>query len=304
MSNLRFDPPPPPSRASSNGRRPTPRTAFPRISAFLPLSDGFSLRWDAIVGDETRELGNMTLNGVDDSRACRWMRPRSTTAATRARVEHRRRPTRRRERELAPTDRPARSTSTRPRCGRVALVFVDDASIAGDAARGDQRAGVVPGFRARWRRRRDLLGVLDDDRAPVCRLAYAALARSGPGRGAVVRLPRPRTSRGRSGTRSVATIRSIGASTAREGSSAGHASRAAAETRSAAPPANAKKSSSANASTSVAARGRRSKDQTTRRGRPRVGRDRIGCRRDEGWTESPCRRGATSARRKRAANSC
>ena len=80
------------------------------------------------------------------------MRPCSTTAATRARVEHRTSSCPQAAAyEAAP--RPSGAFDLDASCvrGRVALVFVDDASIAGDAARGDVNAQVwFQDLGARW----------------------------------------------------------------------------------------------------------------------------------------------------------
>ena len=67
VSNLRFDlaPPRPIARILEWEKANAPHRLPEDLKAFLLLSDGFSLRWGAIVGGETRELGNMTLNGVD-----------------------------------------------------------------------------------------------------------------------------------------------------------------------------------------------------------------------------------------------
>lgn len=284
VSNLRFGlaPPAPIARILEWENANAPHRLPEDLKAFFLLSDGFSLRWDAIVGDETRELGNMTLNGVD----------RLTRVSLDASpLDDRGDPGARRAPDVVP---PAgASASWRPPrpsgafdldascvCGRVALVFVDDASIAGDAARGDVNAQVwFQDLGARWhvaaetfseyfRMMTAHLGLpnwqyacTDVGLDPGAAQWYAFLD---PERLAVD-LERGRLRRsGRSGR------------ARRARNSAGHASRAAAaETKIGdVARANAKKSSSANASTSVAARARASLEGSNDSTRPSSGRKR------------------------------
>ena len=234
-----------------------------------------------IVGDETRELGNMTLNGVDRlTRVSLDASPLDDRGDPGARRAPDVVPPAGASGELAPPTvrrvRPRRVVRVRARRARLRRRRVHRWRRRAGRR---QRAGVVPGFRgALARRRRDLLGVLPTMTAhlglpnwqyactdvgldPGAAQWYAFLD---PERLAVD-LERGRLRRsGRTGR------------ARRARNSAGHASRAAAaETKIGdAARANAKKSSSANASTSVAARARASLEGSNDSTRPSSGRKR------------------------------
>ena len=155
VSNLRFDlaPPAPIARILDWEKANAPHRLPEDLKAFLLLSDGFSLRWDAVVGDETRELGNMTFNGVD----------RLTRVSLDASpLDDRGEAGARRAPDVVPpvgaSDgwRPPRPSAafdldTSCACGRVALVFVDDATTTGDITRRDVDAQVwFQDLGARW----------------------------------------------------------------------------------------------------------------------------------------------------------